>query len=47
MSDWGWVTLGYATVYGVVVVYAGFLVRRVTQARGEDLGAPGSSRGAG
>ena len=45
MSDWGWVTLGYATVYGVVLVYAGFLVRRVSQARRGNLGQ-GSPHGA-
>lgn len=33
MSDWGWVTLGYGVVYGVVAAYAAFLVRRVRMAR--------------
>jgi len=33
MSDWAWVALGYGVVYGVLAVYAGFLVRRVLLAR--------------
>ena len=47
MSDWSWVALGYATVYGVVVVYAGLLVRRVSLARRANLDPQGSSGGAG
>ena len=47
MSDWSWVALGYATVYGVIVVYAGLLVRRVSLARRTNLDARGPSGGAG
>ena len=42
MSDLGWITLGYSVVYGVVAVYAGFLVRRVADAR-RRVETPGSS----
>ncbi len=47
MSDWGWVTLGYVTVYGVIAAYAGFLFRRVSRARRAGLSSQGSSSGAG
>ena len=33
MSDWGWVTLGYGAVYGVIAVYAAYLLRRLGAAR--------------
>lgn len=33
MSDWGWVTFGYAVVYGGIVGYAIFLSRRFRRAR--------------
>lgn len=33
MSDWGWITFGYAVVYGGIVSYAAFLARRFRRAR--------------
>lgn len=33
MSDWGWITLGYSTVYGTMFAYAVFLGRRLRSAR--------------
>ena len=33
MSDWGWITFGYAVVYGVLALYAGVLTLRHRNAR--------------
>ena len=33
MSDWGWVTLGYSVVYGVIATYAIVLMSRLRRAR--------------
>ena len=33
MSDWGWVTLGYVVVYGVIAAYAATLYTRLRRAR--------------
>ncbi len=33
MSDWGWITLGYSTVYGTMLAYAVILDRRLRNAR--------------
>lgn len=33
MSDWGWITFGYAVVYGGIVGYAAFLTGRYRKAR--------------
>lgn len=33
MSDWGWVTFGYAVVYGTMVTYGVFLAARFGRAR--------------
>ena len=34
MSDWGWITFGYAVVYGGVAAYAVFLAYRIRKVRG-------------
>ena len=33
MSDWGYVTIAYAVVWGSLAIYAGVLARRLVQAR--------------
>lgn len=33
MSDWGWITFGYAVVYGGIVAYAAFLAGRHRKAQ--------------
>jgi hypothetical protein len=32
MSSWGWVALGFSTVYGVMILYIGWLAWRVRKA---------------
>jgi hypothetical protein len=33
VSDWGWIALGYTTVYGIVAIYGALLIHRVAVAR--------------
>ena len=44
MTDWAWVTLGYAVVYGVLAAYAVGLMARLRRARRQAVESP--SRGA-
>lgn len=37
MSDWGWVTFAYATVYGTLVTYTISLVRRQRSFTKDDI----------
>ncbi len=33
MTDWGWVALGYVTMYGLVAAYVGWIATRIRTAR--------------
>ncbi|MDP8958087.1 MAG: hypothetical protein M3N51_02565 [Actinomycetota bacterium] len=33
MSDWGWVAFAYSVTYGGIILYVGFLLRRLRGAR--------------
>ena len=33
MSDWGWITFGYAVVYGCIAAYASYLTVRFRRAK--------------
>ena len=33
MSEWGWVALGYGTMYGLLAAYVGWLAYRISRAR--------------